>query len=204
VAVAVAVGSGGVIAVGKVWELNEDDDVFASIPRRGAEAQEALSLVRSLQAAAAEVRAAPGGDQQRGRGLPEPHPARPAAQQQPRRWKQRGGRGGVPGDERRGRVPQRVLPLRRARGAREPLLPLRELLPRARRRGCAVRHDGRPLRQRGRRVRVHERRRRQLHTFRSGVGRITICLILKARNSPEAFFSIVDLSITLLVFVIYF
>ncbi|KAG0512481.1 hypothetical protein BDA96_10G017400 [Sorghum bicolor] len=43
------------------------------------------------------------------------------------------------------------------------------------------------------------------YTFRSGIGRIAICLILKAsKNSPEAFFSIVDLSITLLLFVIYF
>jgi len=42
------------------------------------------------------------------------------------------------------------------------------------------------------------------YTFRAGIGKIAICLVLKAKNSPEAFFSIVDLSITLLLFVIYF
>ncbi|CAD6341681.1 unnamed protein product [Miscanthus lutarioriparius] len=40
--------------------------------------------------------------------------------------------------------------------------------------------------------------------LRRGGRAIAICLIVKAKNSPEAFFSIVDLSITLLLFVIYF
>ncbi|KAF8662252.1 hypothetical protein HU200_056454 [Digitaria exilis] len=42
------------------------------------------------------------------------------------------------------------------------------------------------------------------YTFHSGIGKIAICLIIKAKNSPEAFFSIVDLSITILLFIIYF
>ncbi|KAJ1257678.1 hypothetical protein BS78_10G014100 [Paspalum vaginatum] len=42
------------------------------------------------------------------------------------------------------------------------------------------------------------------YTFHTGIGRIAVCLLLKARHSPEAFFSIVDLSITALLFVIYF
>ncbi|WVZ82820.1 hypothetical protein U9M48_030036 [Paspalum notatum var. saurae] len=42
------------------------------------------------------------------------------------------------------------------------------------------------------------------YTFHAGIGKIAVCLLYKARHSPEAFFSIVDLSITLLLFVIYF
>uniref|UniRef100_A0A0A9GGQ6 DUF4220 domain-containing protein n=1 Tax=Arundo donax TaxID=35708 RepID=A0A0A9GGQ6_ARUDO len=42
------------------------------------------------------------------------------------------------------------------------------------------------------------------YTLHSGIGNIAICLLIKARNSPEAFFSIVDLSITILLFIIYF
>jgi hypothetical protein len=42
------------------------------------------------------------------------------------------------------------------------------------------------------------------YTLHSGIGKVAVCLLLKARNSPEAFFSIVDISVTLLLFIIYF
>ncbi|CAL5045387.1 unnamed protein product [Urochloa decumbens] len=42
------------------------------------------------------------------------------------------------------------------------------------------------------------------YTLHTGIGKVAICLIIKARNSPEAFFSIVDISITMLLFVVYF
>ncbi|CAN6202767.1 unnamed protein product [Urochloa humidicola] len=42
------------------------------------------------------------------------------------------------------------------------------------------------------------------YTLHTGIGKVAICLIIKARNSPEAFFSIVDISITILLFVVYF
>lgn len=41
------------------------------------------------------------------------------------------------------------------------------------------------------------------YTLHAGIGSIAICLIAKARHSPEAFFSIVDLSITALLFTVY-
>ncbi|CAL5036397.1 unnamed protein product [Urochloa decumbens] len=42
------------------------------------------------------------------------------------------------------------------------------------------------------------------YTLHTGIGKVALCLIIKARNSPEAFFSIVDISITMLLFVVYF
>jgi hypothetical protein len=42
------------------------------------------------------------------------------------------------------------------------------------------------------------------YTLQYGVGKIAVCLILKAATSPSAFFSIVDLSITILLFIIFF
>ncbi|TVU39355.1 hypothetical protein EJB05_12768, partial [Eragrostis curvula] len=42
------------------------------------------------------------------------------------------------------------------------------------------------------------------YVLQSGLGNIAICLLIKATNSPTAFFSIVDLSITVLLFIIYF
>ncbi|PUZ62441.1 hypothetical protein GQ55_4G358000 [Panicum hallii var. hallii] len=42
------------------------------------------------------------------------------------------------------------------------------------------------------------------YTLHSGIGRVAVCLIIKSRNSPEAFFSVVDISITILLFIIYF
>ncbi|RCV19904.1 hypothetical protein SETIT_4G013600v2 [Setaria italica] len=42
------------------------------------------------------------------------------------------------------------------------------------------------------------------YTLQYGVGNIAICLLLKATSSPSAFFSIVDLSITILLFIIFF
>ncbi|CAN6223528.1 unnamed protein product [Urochloa humidicola] len=42
------------------------------------------------------------------------------------------------------------------------------------------------------------------YTLHTGIGKVAICLIIKARNSPEAFFSIVDISITMLLFIVYF
>ncbi|CAM0148893.1 unnamed protein product [Urochloa decumbens] len=42
------------------------------------------------------------------------------------------------------------------------------------------------------------------YTLQSGVGKIAICLLVRATKSPSAFFSIVDLSITVLLFIIFF
>ncbi|KAG2609028.1 uncharacterized protein LOC120702425 [Panicum virgatum] len=42
------------------------------------------------------------------------------------------------------------------------------------------------------------------YTLHSGIGNVALCLIIKSRNSPEAFFSVVDISITILLFIIYF
>ncbi|KAJ1257673.1 hypothetical protein BS78_10G013600 [Paspalum vaginatum] len=41
------------------------------------------------------------------------------------------------------------------------------------------------------------------YAFSSGMGRIAVCLLVRARHSAEAFFSMLDLSITVLLFVIY-
>ncbi|KAL6606528.1 hypothetical protein ACP70R_042181 [Stipagrostis hirtigluma subsp. patula] len=42
------------------------------------------------------------------------------------------------------------------------------------------------------------------YALQSGLGNMAMCLFIKATNSPTAFFSIVDLSITVLLFIIYF
>ncbi|KAL6861624.1 hypothetical protein ACP4OV_017324 [Aristida adscensionis] len=42
------------------------------------------------------------------------------------------------------------------------------------------------------------------YTLDSGVGKIALCLLSRAAYSPAAFFSIVDLSITILLFIIFF
>ncbi|KAL6606534.1 hypothetical protein ACP70R_042187 [Stipagrostis hirtigluma subsp. patula] len=42
------------------------------------------------------------------------------------------------------------------------------------------------------------------YTIESGIGKIALCLLARAPYSPAAFFSIVDLSITVLLFIIFF
>ncbi|XP_066338447.1 uncharacterized protein [Miscanthus floridulus] len=42
------------------------------------------------------------------------------------------------------------------------------------------------------------------YTLQSGVPNIVLCLVFRATKSPQAFFSIVDLSITVLLFIIFF